>query len=236
MRKSFFFFLLVLAILNLSACAPRLQASEPACVLDMEVRVSIDVTNVSPRVVFDQLARELNCTIHVSPLLWKPVTLHIKDATVPGVLGLVVSQIDGKYIQNGNRLSIEPLTIFDRLQARYLEKVNKDMAERARIIQTRLPEGMRFTDVPLSNVLEEISQASGLEFKSWEEEGDRKVTLDLSGMTVEEAIKAVLTEVDGEGAVWIKLSYGTNNYGQYWPWGYPPTGGPSYGSPALFER
>ncbi len=222
MRKSFFSFLLVLTILSLSSCSHGYQAKGVSCVIDMGLHVTIDVTDVSPRVVFDQLARELNCTIKTSPLLYKHVTLHIKDATVSGVLALVVSQIDGKYIQNDNRLSIEPLTIFDRLQARYWEKVNRDQAERARILQTRLPEGMHFTDVPLSNVLVEISQACGLEFKSWEEEGDLPVTIDLSGMTVEEAIKAVLTEVDGEGAVWIKLSYGTNNYGQYWPWGYPP--------------
>jgi hypothetical protein len=42
-------------------------------------------------------------------------------------------------------------------------------------------------------------------------------------MTVDEALKAVLFNVGGEGAVLIQLKYRfPRAYGQYWPWGYPP--------------
>ena len=63
---------------------------------------------------------------------------------------------------------------------------------------------MSFEEVPLSTVLEEISKASGLVIKPWKDEGDRKVTIDVSGMTVDEALKAVVLYVDGEGAVLIR--------------------------------
>ena len=97
-------------------------------------------------------------------------------------------------------------------------------AERNRMLQSRLPEGMSFEEVPLSTVLEEISKASGLVIKPWESEGDRKVTIDVSGMTVDEALKAVVRYVDGEGAVLIEQKYFLHHsWGQYWPWGYPPT-------------
>jgi hypothetical protein len=45
----------------------------------------------------------------------------------------------------------------------------------------------------------------------------------VSGMTVEDALKAVVLYVDGEGAVMIEQKYFLHHsYGQYWPWGYPP--------------
>jgi len=107
-------------------------------------------------------------------------------------------------------------SIIDKMQANYWE-------ERNRILQSRLPEGMSFEEVPLSTVLEEISKASGLVIKSWEDEGDRKVTINVSGMTVDEALKAVLRYVDGEGAVLIEQKYFLHHsWGQYWLWGYPP--------------
>ena len=227
MRKTICFFVLLLAVLSLSACSPRPRADEPACNLDMGVRVSIDVTNALPRTVFDQLSHELGCNIRVSPFLWKPVTLHVEDASIWVVLARVLPQIGGKYILNGSQLSIAPYTIFDRMQAFKGENQIRDNVERNRILQSRVPEGLHFADVPLSTVLDEISQACGLEITPWEDEGDRKVSIDLNGMTFEEAIKAVLTEVNGEGAVWIELSYGfPRAHGQYWPWGYPPTGRP----------
>ena len=97
------------------------------------------------------------------------------------------------------------------------------MEERNRILQSRLPEGMSFEDVPLSTVLEQISKASGLKIKPWKDEGVRKVTVDVSGMTVNDALKAVVLYVDGEGAVWIDQNGFLRSYGgQHWLWGYPP--------------
>jgi len=115
-------------------------------------------------------------------------------------------------------------SIIDKMRAKQWEEFNRMMEERNRILQSRLPEGMTFEDVPLSSVLDEISKVSGLEIKPWKDEGDRKVTLDVSGMTIDEAIKAVLLYVDGEGAVLIRQKYFLHHsWGQYWPWGYPPT-------------
>jgi hypothetical protein len=107
-------------------------------------------------------------------------------------------------------------SIIDKMQANYWE-------ERNTRLQSHLPEGMSFEEVPLSTVLEEISKASGLVIKPWKDEGDRKVTIDVSGMTVDEALKAVVLYVDGEGAVLIEQKYFLHHsWGQYWLWGYPP--------------
>jgi hypothetical protein len=64
---------------------------------------------------------------------------------------------------------------------------------------------MGFEDATLNTVLEEISNVSGLDIKAWKDEGDRKITTYVSNMTVNEALKAVVLYVDGEGAVLIKL-------------------------------
>ncbi len=121
-------------------------------------------------------------------------------------------------------LALSSCTIIDKMRAKQGEEFNRMMEERKRILQSRLPEGMTFEDVPLSSVLDEISKVSGLEIKPWKDEGDRKVTLDASSMTIDEAIKAVLLYVDGEGAVLIRQKYFLHqSWGQYWPWGYPPT-------------
>jgi len=120
-------------------------------------------------------------------------------------------------------LTIMPSTIIDKWHAQRWEDFNKNMAERERILQSRLPDGMTFKDVPLSTVLEEISKVSGLTIKPWKDEGDRKVTIDISGMTVDDALKAVVLYVDGEGAVLIEQKYSLHHsWGQYWLWGYPP--------------
>ena len=106
--------------------------------------------------------------------------------------------------------------ISNKMRANYWE-------DRNRKLQSLLPEGMSFEDVPMSTVLEEISQASGLTIKPWEAEGDRKVTLDVSSMIIDEAIKAVLLYVDSEGAVLIRQKYFLHHsWGQHWLWGYPP--------------
>jgi hypothetical protein len=210
-EKMLGFLFVLLAVLVLSSCSSKARADGSSCYVDMGMRVTIDVTDVKPRIVFDQLAREPDCSITVSPFVWKHVTLHVENATVTDVLATVCPQIGCKFILNENHLTIKPLTIIDKMQANYWQ-------ERNRILQSRLPEGMSLEEVPLSTVLEEISKASGLDIKPWEGEGDRKVTVDVSGMTVNEALKAVVFYVDGEGAVLIRQKYFLHHsWGQYWP-------------------
>jgi hypothetical protein len=215
MEKMLGFLFVLLAVLALSSCSSKAQAAGSSCFIDMGMRVTIDVEDVKPQIVIDQLAANPDCAITLSPFILKHVTIHAENATVSEVLAILCPQIRCKWILNENHLTIKPLTIIDKMQVDYWEKRN-------RILQSRLPEGMVFEDVPLSAVLEEISEACGLTIKAWEDEGDCKVTMDVSGMTVNEALKAVVLYVDGEGAVLIKMGGFNRSYGQHWLWGYPP--------------
>jgi hypothetical protein len=223
-EKTIQFFFILLVVLVLSSCSPKDQVNNSSRSINMGMRVTIDVTDAKPRVVFDQLARELDCVISVSPFVRKQVTLRVENATISEVLARVCSQIGCKYILNENHLAIKPLTIIDKMRAKQWEEFNKMMEDRNRILHSLLPEGMTFKDVPLSSVLKEISRVSGLEIQPWKDEGDRKVTIDVSSMTVDEALKAVVLYVDGEGAVLIEQKYFLHHsYGQYWLWSYPPS-------------
>jgi len=159
MRRMIRFLLFLFAVLVLSSFSPKNLANMSSCPVDMGMRVTIDVTDVEPRVVFDQLARELDCAIPVSPFFWKHVTLHVEHATVSEVLAAVCPQIGCKYILNETHLAIKPLTIVDEMRAKQWEEFNRMMEERNRTFQSLLPEGMTFEDAPLSTVLEEISKA-----------------------------------------------------------------------------
>jgi hypothetical protein len=210
------FFLLV--VLALSSCSSKARAEGSSCDVDMGMRVTINVTDVKLQVVTDQLAVNPDCAITVSPFFGKHVSVNVENATVSEVIGILCPQIRCKWILNENHLTIRPYTFIDKWQ----DNQWVELKQRRTILQSRLPEGMVFEDVPLSNVLKEISKASGLTIRAWEDEGDRKVTMDVSSMTVDEALKAIISSIDGEGAVLIKSGGLLGSYGQHWLWGYPP--------------
>lgn len=196
MKKIIRCFSILLAVLVISSCYPKSLADQSSCSIDM--RMTIDVTDARPREVFDQLSNGLNCNITIYPFFWQTVTVHMENAKVSEILAAVCEQIDCKYTFDGKRLSIVPLTGRDKRNIQAQE-------EWQRKFEVRIPEGMRFVDATVRSVLAEISAVSGLEITPWEEEGDRKVTLDISGMTVDEALEAVVRQIDNcEGVVLIK--------------------------------
>jgi len=222
MRKMIGFLFVLLAVLALSSCSSKARVEDPSCYIDMGMRVTINVTDVKPQVVIDQLATNPDCTITLYPFVGKHVTVNVENATVSEVIGIICPQLKCKWILNENHLTIRPYTIIDKWQ----DNQWVELEQRRTILQSRLPEGMIFENVPLSAVLKEISQACGLTIKAWKDEGDRKVTIDVSGMSIDEALKAVIRYIDGEGAVLIKSGGLFGSYGQHWPWGYPPSGYP----------
>ncbi len=65
----------------------------------------------------------------------------------------------------------------------------------------------------MKDVLDTIGKAAGLELRPWEGEGTRKVTVEVGGKTVNEALEAVVHQIDGEGVVMMKTWAGS--WGQY---------------------
>ena len=216
------YLLFMLVVLALSSCSSKAKAEGTSCDIDMSMRVTIHVTDVKLQVVTDQLATNPGCAITVYPFFYKHITVNVENATVSQVIGILCPQIKCKWILNENHLTIRPYTIIDKWQ----DNQWVELEQQRSILQSLLPEGMVFENVPLSAVLKDISKACGLTIKAWEDEGSRMVSMDMSGMTVDEALKAVIRYVDGEGAVLIKSGGLFGSYGQHWPWGYPPSGYP----------
>jgi hypothetical protein len=210
MKKKIGFWFVLLVVLVLSSCSSENQADKSSCYVDMGMRVTINVTDVKPKVVFDQLAPEPDCAITVRSGVRQHITLHMEDATVTEVLAAACRQIECKYTFDGQHLFISHLTFLDKLVMRARQRDAQAQDEWQRKFEVHLPEGMRFEDATVSSVLAEISTVSGLEITPWEGEGDRKVTLNLGGMTVDEALEAIVRYIDGEGVVMVKTWNGGN--------------------------
>ena len=197
------FLFLVLAVLVPSLFSSQEQADRSSCYFDMDKRMTIYVTYVDAKVVFDQLAREAGCAITVRPFVRGHVTLTMQSATVSEVLVAVCKQVECKYTYDGTHLTISRRTFIDNLKMRASERDYQARLEWFKKFDVRLPEGVSYEDATVSSVLAEISTVSGLAITPREGEGDRQVTLDVSDMTVHQALEAIVRQIDGEGSVMV---------------------------------
>jgi len=154
-------------------------------------RVSIDVNSVAPQEVFGSLARSLDCEASVDPAVQQPVTLRVVDVSARTALNAICESIGCQYRLDGKKLVVEPL----------LPKIKEKVpAARLEILKKPLPQGLRFENAPLGSVLKAISDASGIEISIEPMEPDKKVTVDVSGQTFQEALKRIM-DVAGTGSV-----------------------------------
>ena len=169
-------------------------------------RITIDVTDVAPQKVFELLARELDCKITVDRAVKKPLTLRVVDLPASQILATICQSINCEYRFDGKNLYIKQLSAARKRQTTAME-------EQSGKLQSRLPPGMHFDGTPLKDVLDAIGKAAGLQLQPWKDEGSRKATIDVGGKTVEEALEAVLRQIDGEGVVMMRTSQGS--WGQH---------------------
>ena len=194
---------LVLAI----AAAPPASAQT-----NLGKRVTIDVTGAAPQKVFELLARELDCEITVDRAVKKPLTLRLVDRSASDIIVTICQSIKCEYRFDGKNLFIKPLSA--GRNAASMKEFSKRMEERSRRLESRLPAGMHFDGTPLKDVLNTIGKAAGLKLRPWKDEGSRKVTIDVGGKTVNEALEAVVRQIDGEGVVMMRTG-GRGSWGQY---------------------
>ena len=196
---------LVLAI----AAAPPASAQT-----NLGKRVTIDVTEVTPQKIFELLAHELDCKITVDRAVKKPLTLRLVDRPASDIIVTICQSIECEWRFDGKNLFIKPLSAGMRSNAASMKKSSKRMEERSRKFESRLPAGMHFDGTPLQDVLATIGKTAGLKLRPWKDEGGRKVTIDVGGKTVNEALEAILRQIDGEGVVMLRTG-GRGSWGQY---------------------
>ncbi|HSB13623.1 MAG TPA: hypothetical protein VLE22_04140 [Bryobacteraceae bacterium] len=192
----------VVACLTLVIAAPPPTSAQT----NLGTRVTIDVTEVAPQKVFELLARSLDCTITVDPAVKKPLTLRVVDMPATDILSMVCQSIKCEYRFDGKNIFVKPLSASRRRQMALME-------DHSRKLMSRLPTGMHFDGTPLKDVLDTIAKAAGLKLRPWKDEGGRKVTIDVGGKTVNEALEAVVRQIDGEGVVMMRTWAGS--WGQY---------------------
>jgi hypothetical protein len=182
-------------------------------------RVTIDVTEVAPRQVMELLARAVGCTIEdgsgslqsiktllgmkeqcrffVDPAVTQPLTMRLVDVPVYSVLPMICQSIGCEYRFDGTNVWLKPLSG---------GRKRDDAARMAyyRKMQAPLPQNMRFVNVTLANVLRALSAASGMDLEPWKDEGNRMVTIDVSGKSLDQALQAIVSQIDGYGYVRVR--------------------------------
>lgn len=181
---------------------------------DLGKRVTIEVTGAAPQRVFEMLARELECRITVDRAVQKPLTLRLVDRPASDIIVAICQSIECEWRFDGKNLFIQPLSAGMKSHTAAMKGLSKDTEERSRKFESRLPAGMRFEGAPLQDVLVVIGKAAGLRMRPWQDEGGRKVTMEVGGKTVNEALQAILRQIDGEGVVLVQTG-GKGSWGQY---------------------
>ena len=186
------------AYLSLSLLSPAALADKT----DLGRRVTIDVTNASPQHVFGLLAQTLQCRVKVDRALKTPITLRMVDARVgTDVLPALSKLIDCEWRFDGKNLFIRPMPASRKHLQRDWDAFNKKL-------NSPLSAEMRFESVTLDSALKALGKAAGLKLRPWRGEGGCKVTRDVSGKTVDEAIQALIAEVpNAEGVVMIQAPH-----------------------------
>jgi hypothetical protein len=182
-------------------------------------RVTIDVTEVAPRQVMELLARAVGCRLSddsdlllpvkkllgvkqecffwVDPAVTRPLTMRLVDVPVYSVLPMICQSIGCEYRFDGTNVWLKPLS----------DGRKRDDAARMayyRKMQAPLPQNMRFVNVTLANVLKALSAASGMDLEPWKDEGNRMVTIDVSGKSLDQALQAIVAQIDGYSYVRVR--------------------------------
>jgi len=173
---------------------------------DLGKRVSVDVNAVTPQEAFGSLARSLDCEVSIDPAVQQPVTLRVVNVTARTALSAICESIGCRYRLDGKKLVIEPLSS----KAEYSVVESRKKADQLLgIFKKPMPQGMRFENAPLSSVLAAISDASGFEITVEPLEADKKVTVDLSGRTIQDALKWVMDSAGGTGMASFTVAGGS---------------------------
>jgi len=167
---------------------------------DLGKRVSIDVNTVTPQEAFGSLARSLDCEISVDPAVQQPVTLRVFNVTARTALSAICESIGCRYRLDGKKLVIEPLP--SKAGPKVLEG-RKKADQLLMNFKKTMPQGMRFENAPLGSVLVAISDAAGFEITVEPLEADKKVTVDLSGRTIQEALKWLMDSAGAAGVAYF---------------------------------
>jgi type II secretory pathway component GspD/PulD (secretin) len=167
---------------------------------DLGKRVSMEVNTVTPQEAFGSLARSLDCEVSVDPAVRQPVTLRVFNVTARTALSAICESIGCRYRLDGKKLVIEPLP--SKAGPKVLD-VRKKADQLLLNFKKPMPQGMRFENAPLGSVLAAISDAAGFEITVEPLEADKKVTVDLSGRTIQEALKWAMDSAGAAGVAYF---------------------------------
>lgn len=204
-----------LALLALAAglaAATAVQAQKPT--LDSRLDVRFEATPVAD--VLRHIVSGLGLELQLEPAVQGPVTLWVTHVSARTALNVVCESVGCSWRVSGNRLVVEQsnrgVTGSGRVAIVSGQNAGGKATSMAIDLGARfkrpLPVDMQFQDVPVSAVLRAMSDVVGLEITADEPLASTRVTLTSTEKTVEDALKAIVSQARGSGAMFTIRSAG----------------------------
>ncbi len=172
-------FLVIPLLMSLASASPQVNPQK---------RVSIAFAGADPLEVFGMLARDLNCEVALDKQVSQMITVRAHGVTQQTALDVICESIRcGWRVENG-QLVIEPLA---KLETSGLSSRSTPLMSG---LDKRMRSNMRFENVPLRFVLEDVFKFAAVGYSLFGETASESklVTIDLSNERVADALTKIL--------------------------------------------
>ncbi|OFW09560.1 MAG: hypothetical protein A3H96_19005 [Acidobacteria bacterium RIFCSPLOWO2_02_FULL_67_36] len=175
----------------------------------MNKRVSLDLKAMAPRDAFKVIANAIGYTAEVAPDVSTPVDIVVGNISARTALNTICESIGCTWQASGTVIHVEKAghgsTLVTRrgpaTRAKEVEARSAGVAELRRLMDQVLPADMKFEHVPLAEVAERLSKATGFEITLTGARSDETFSGDLGGRPFSAALKTISEQLDGKVAI-----------------------------------
>ena len=194
-------------MLALTVCIAALAA--PAAAQDaLSRRVSLDLKAMAPGDAFKVLADSVGLKVAVHADVTVPVDILVKNVTAKTALTTICESIGCRWTVAAGTITVRPAgEILLTMKAKRGEETARKERARATVdrikaaLKQTLPADMKFEHVPLAEVAERLSKATGFEITLTGARSDETFSGDLGGRPFSAALKTISEQLDGKVAI-----------------------------------
>lgn len=196
---------LLAALTLVAAFAATVQAQDA-----LSTRVSLDLKAVEPATAFNTIASAVGLKVSVDPAVTAPVDIVVRGVRASTALDTICDSIGCGWKVEGGTLKVTPAgaVLLSRTGGTGTKPERETFVRAQTALNTKLPTGLVFTDATLAEVSTRLSAALGLQITiKADGSGPHTLTADLSGQTLQTALKIVVDSVksDVKGAVSLTM-------------------------------
>lgn len=204
-------------IRTLAAAAIVAAVTVPVLAQDvLSKRVTLDLKAVEPATAFNTIASAVGLKVSVDPAVTAPVDIVVRNVRASTALDTICDSIGCGWKLEGGTLKVTPASaiLLSGTRKSGSKAGQENAAPVLKALSTKLPDDLVFTNATLTEVSARLSTALGLHI-TMEADGTAPHTLtaNLSGHTLQTALKIVVDSVkaDGKGAVSLTVRLGKDS-------------------------